>query len=255
MSKNKCNIPQSIDTFGEKTQNKNISSKYMTSVKKSAKDRGISIEEVIKEKNLINEAKRLDMKYCYTCLRVLDKSCFGKMSNTLDGLNTMCKECRKKSTSEHYENNKGIIKNQKIEYRKKNQEKINKRQTKYNKKKRQEDPLYKLSINLRSRVKSYLRRVGLNRRISQPTKDMIGCSPQEFREYIESKFSEGMSWDNYGPRGWHLDHIIPLASAKNINEAIKLNHYTNLQPLWAEDNCKKGCRITDTSNPTSYLLQ
>jgi hypothetical protein len=84
---------------------------------------------------------------------------------------------------------------------------------------------------------------------------MIGCSPQEFREYIESKFSEGMSWDNYGPRGWHLDHIIPLASAKNINEAIKLNHYTNLQPLWAEDNCKKGCRITDTSNPTSYLLQ
>ena len=72
---------------------------------------------------------------------------------------------------------------------------------------------------------------------------MVGCSPQSLREHIESKFAGGMSWDNYGVNGWHLDHIIPLASAKNKEEIIKLNHYTNLQPLWAIENLKKGSQI------------
>jgi hypothetical protein len=51
-----------------------------------------------------------------------------------------------------------------------------------------------------------------------------------------------MNWDNYSFRGWHIDHIIPLTSAKNEEELIKLCHYTNLQPLWAKDNLSKGGR-------------
>ena len=54
---------------------------------------------------------------------------------------------------------------------------------------------------------------------------------------------DGMSWDNYGRDGWHIDHIIPLSSTKIKEEIIKLNHYTNLQPLWATDNLKKGSKI------------
>jgi hypothetical protein len=72
---------------------------------------------------------------------------------------------------------------------------------------------------------------------------MIGCSPAELKLHIESNFVDGMSWDNYGFRGWHIDHIVPLSSAKTKDEAVSLNHYTNLQPLWGVDNMKKGKKI------------
>ena len=58
--------------------------------------------------------------------------------------------------------------------------------------------------------------------------------------WIESKWLEGMSWDNHTVNGWHIDHVIPLASAKTEEEIYKLNHYTNLQPLWWYDNLSKG---------------
>ena len=63
----------------------------------------------------------------------------------------------------------------------------------------------------------------------------LGCSIEEFKKYLESKFQPGMSWDNYGE--WHIDHIVPVASGKDI---YKLFHYSNLQPLWARDNLRKG---------------
>lgn len=74
---------------------------------------------------------------------------------------------------------------------------------------------------------------------------LLGCSVIEFCAYIEGKFLSGMSWDNYGYRGWHIDHIRPLASfdlsvKEQIAEAV---HYSNLQPLWAVDNLRKGDRI------------
>ena len=71
--------------------------------------------------------------------------------------------------------------------------------------------------------------------------DIIGCTNHELKIYLESKFLDGMTWENHGK--WHIDHIIPLASANSESEAIALNHYTNLQPLWAVDNLRKGKRI------------
>ncbi len=72
----------------------------------------------------------------------------------------------------------------------------------------------------------------------------LGCSIQSFREYIETKFKEGMSWENWGRNGWHIDHIKPLASfdLSDRNQLLKACHYTNLQPLWAEENIKKGSK-------------
>jgi hypothetical protein len=62
---------------------------------------------------------------------------------------------------------------------------------------------------------------------------------------LEKQFVVGMSWDNRNK--WHIDHIIPLSSAKTEEEIYKLAHYTNLQPLWAEDNLSKGDTIKDSS--------
>jgi hypothetical protein len=62
--------------------------------------------------------------------------------------------------------------------------------------------------------------------------------------YLEKQFAPGMTWENYGIDGWHIDHIIPLSSAKgDLDQLKKLCHYTNLQPLWAEDNLKKSNRL------------
>jgi|DEB0MinimDraft_10_1074344.scaffolds.fasta_scaffold37199_2 hypothetical protein len=72
------------------------------------------------------------------------------------------------------------------------------------------------------------------------TEDLLGCSFEDAVKHIESLFTEGMSWDNMGE--WHIDHIRPCSSFKK-NELHLMNHYTNLQPLWALDNIRKGNKI------------
>ena len=71
--------------------------------------------------------------------------------------------------------------------------------------------------------------------------EMLGCTPEELRDHLQSQFTEGMTLENHGE--WHIDHIIPLASANTEEEIVKLCHYTNLQPLWAEDNLSKSDKI------------
>jgi hypothetical protein len=66
---------------------------------------------------------------------------------------------------------------------------------------------------------------------------ILGCSYENFKQYLESQFEPWMNWNNYGlyngefSYGWDIDHIIPLSSAKTEEEIIRLNHYTNLRPL------------------------
>ena len=75
------------------------------------------------------------------------------------------------------------------------------------------------------------------------TFEIIGCSKEFLKEHLEKQFTDGMTWENYGFYGWHIDHIIPLSSGKNEDEIYKLCHYTNLQPLWWFDNLSKGSKI------------
>jgi hypothetical protein len=69
-----------------------------------------------------------------------------------------------------------------------------------------------------------------------------GCSYEEFKIYLESKFEQWMTWENRGlyngelNYGWDIDHIIPVSMANIEEELIKLNHYTNLQPLCSKVN-------------------
>ena len=71
---------------------------------------------------------------------------------------------------------------------------------------------------------------------------LLGCSIEVARFHLECQFTKGMSWDNYGYNGWHIDHIRPCASfdLTDSEQQKQCFHYTNLQPLWAEDNLKKG---------------
>ena len=73
---------------------------------------------------------------------------------------------------------------------------------------------------------------------------VIGIDWDELLKYFESMFYDGMTWENYGYRGWHIDHIIPVCSAKTYDEMVKLCHYTNLRPMWAKDNLSKGNKIS-----------
>lgn len=108
----------------------------------------------------------------------------------------------------------------------------------YNKARRQRDPQYKLLYNLRINLRSALKQNAK----SGKTLDYLGCSLDEFKQYIETKFQPGMTWENYGKQGWEIDHIIPISKFDLTNESeLKIAcHYTNLQPLWGQDNRKKG---------------
>lgn len=101
------------------------------------------------------------------------------------------------------------------------------------------DEVYRFARITQRAIRDGFKRKGYNK--TNRTQEILGCSYEEFREYIQSKFQIGMTFDNYGD--WELDHIIPISTASTLEEVKKLNHYTNFQPLWKEDNRKKGNKI------------
>lgn len=135
------------------------------------------------------------------------------------------------------EANKDKVKVQTKNYREANKDKINK----WFVNKFKTNVQFKLSRILRNRLRSALKD---NQKSGNAVRD-LGCSIDEFKSYIESKFQSGMSWDNYGLYGWHLDHIKPLSSfdLTDRKQMLEACHYTNLQPLWAKDNLIKSDKI------------
>lgn len=111
--------------------------------------------------------------------------------------------------------------------------------TRYIMRRRAEDPLFRRIHSLRALIPAAIRRAGFRK--TSRTSAILGCTCHELVDYIASKFTASMSWDNYGK--WHIDHIIPISSAKTVEEAEKLNHHTNLQPLWHWENESKGNKI------------
>ena len=108
----------------------------------------------------------------------------------------------------------------------------------YTRNRRKNDINFRVEGSLRTRIRKAVK--GLNK--SKSTIKLLGCSIKNVRKYLETKFTEGMSWDNYGYYGWHIDHIKPCCQfdLTKASEQYKCFHYTNLQPLWAEDNLKKS---------------
>jgi hypothetical protein len=105
----------------------------------------------------------------------------------------------------------------------------------------QTDPQFKMAVVVRKRVILALKARGASK--SKSLRELIGCSIQELKQHLESKFREGMSWENHGE--WHVDHIRPCADFDLTNPEEQKNcfHFSNLQPLWAEENLRKSNKL------------
>jgi len=210
-------------------------------------------------------------KFCSKCGEEKNIDEFPVSKQTRDGVYSWCKDCKNNKIKEYYYKNKehilkrhkkyyykerkSILK-QKKEYYYKNKDillykhklwiKLNKDKVRYAYNEHQKnrfitDSLFKIKRIISNNIRTSFKRNFFTKR--KNTKEILGCTIEFFKEYIESKFTDGMTWDNYGRNGWHLDHIIPIASANTEEDVIRLNHYTNFQPLWAKDNLEKRDKI------------
>ena len=152
------------------------------------------------------------------------------------------KEQKKKDNAKYRAKNKAKLaeynKQYLVEYRKKNKDKINETSKEYYRNRRATDNFFRVSSNVRNLLSNSIRKMGYKK--SSKTEQILGCSFDEFKLYIESKFETWMNWDNYGDpkdgivapnKTWDIDHIIPLKTATCEADIIRLNHYTNLRPL------------------------
>lgn len=209
------------------------------------------------------------MKKCGKCAELKAINRFSKDKSKHDGLCTVCKDCRVKYRKSYYEANKDkaiadsrswyeenkdqAAEKKAIYYRKNIDLFRAKRKAKYwqdpqsakdsvkayNRERARVDPVFRMAQRCRKRLWAALKEGGYTKR--SRSFEIIGCSPEQLMSHLASMFSAGMTEENYGQ--WHIDHIIPLASAGSEDEVIRLCHYTNLQPLWAEDNIRKGAKI------------
>ena len=223
----------------------------------------------------------MQTKICSKCSEEKEVCEFGVHNSTKDKLRTFCKQCRKiegkiyrelntekrKQTmknwysknpnynKEYYLNNVEYLNEKNKEWYYLNTERHRETSKKWNECNREKmneyynnrikiirktDPLKTLKFNVRSRLYNILRIKNITKQ--NKTFDIVGCSPEFLKEHIGNQFTEGMSWGLMGRR-IHIDHIIPLSSEKTEEEVYKLCHYTNLQPLWAEDNLRKSDKI------------
>lgn len=113
----------------------------------------------------------------------------------------------------------------------------NKRRTKL---RIESDPVFALSQRIRSLI--YIRIYSGGYTKKSRSQEILGCTWEDFKRHIERQFLKGMRWDRLGEI--HLDHIVPVATAKTEEDVIALNHFTNIRPMWAKDNLSKGAQIT-----------
>ena len=144
-------------------------------------------------------------------------------------------EKRKKYHKKYYLENNQQIK----QYRLNNKQQINEKNKEYIKNRKATDVLFKLKCNIGDLIRISIRSNGYTKQ--SKTFEILGCTYEEFKQHIERQFIVGMNWDNR--KDWHLDHIYPVSLAKDEADLIKLNHYTNFQPLWALENIKKRNKV------------
>lgn len=179
----------------------------------------------------------MQQKQCTKCGETKDVGQYYKSNSGRYGVMSICKFCDKKRNQKWMQENADKNRANTKVWREENPEKAQAATIKYHRKRRANDQSFRLVDNLRRRM-----RLALNgKKKSNKSFDLIGCTPEFLKEHLESKFESGMTWDNYGLHGWHVDHIRPCASfdLSDPEQQKVCFHYSNLQPLWAKDNLNK----------------
>ena len=211
--------------------------------------------------------EEIKYKKCTKCgeEKPFTREYFYKKGHTLT---SRCKLCIKEDRKNYHIENKEIICYKKRQYTKNNKEKISKIKKLYYennkeiillkrknylknggnltynewcKQKRKKDGFFSKITSIRNRINQILKQKRINK--NNNTIKYIGCDLKNLKEYIETQFTEGMSWDNQGE--WHLDHYYPVSLAETEEDMYIFNHYTNFQPLWAKDNLSKSNKVPD----------
>lgn len=185
-----------------------------------------------------------------TCNKCGEEKLLGGFYKSKDckyGVAGTCKDCVNARSRKKYQNNKERKAETNRLWWQRNGRLLDKSRDRriyfndYRKKRRADDPEFRMLCSLRARLSNTLN--GANK--ADTTKNLLGCTTEELKAHLESQFTDGMSWDNYGTHGWHIDHIIPCSSFDMLDpdQQRECFHYTNLQPLWAEDNLRKSDKI------------
>ncbi len=208
------------------------------------------------------------LKKCTSCDKTLSIDKFHFNKKTLTGLSGYCKEC-KSSSDKNYRNNpaqgvESILRKKKEYYynlKTNHPEKYlirldNARKRRDYSKETQRVKSCEILLS-KSKIRKILHHILKNNNMSKSklitkSEDILGCSFDLFKSHIESQFKEGMSWYNHGQ--WHIDHKVPLNVSITSDEVLKLNHYTNLQPLWADENLIKGGNMLPEHHELHYNL-
>jgi hypothetical protein len=169
------------------------------------------------------------MKNCTKCKVLKPFTSFCSNALRKDGLHYYCKDCVSvinKTYKKEWRKKGGFSKEQKSLYL---------------------SPKRLMSKKIGNLIRNTL--MGNGYKKTTKTFSILGAEYEIVKLHLENQFKNGMTWENHGE--WHIDHIIPMSSAKNEDELYKLNHYTNLQPLWAKENLQKGAKLNYISFTSS----
>lgn len=213
-------------------------------------------------------------KRCHRCGEIKPLSEFGVQMSKKDGRRGTCKSCMKLMDASYRASRREVRAAESKRWREENPEKARRSTMNWRAKNadrarellqmwhranpnkqseyaaaRSMDPGYRLSTAIRAGISSSIRG---ERKGGRRTEDLLGYTITELRSHLESLFVPGMTWDNYGQYGWHIDHVRPLSSFvitsaedESFKQAWALS---NLQPLWWRDNISKGSKWTPAND-------
>jgi len=183
------------------------------------------VTEQVFDKNLKKSSERLKKRYASNKQEYLRQQREYRVKNA-DAIRETKRLYRQKNAAK--------IKLAKQKYGVENRDKIAKALAN----RRANNPIARMANSMRRSIRRYL---DAGQKGEMSSFEIIGCSKDDLRKHLESKFRDGMTWQNYG-KHWHIDHIVPLISAKSADEVKRLCHWTNLQPLTAFENISKGSK-------------
>ena len=215
--------------------------------KKEAKDRGLKKYYTGNPCKYGHVAERYISGGCYACSTIKNHSEYTRQyyrdhkeeysARGKDHYIANTEDYRIRS-AKNYQNDIESVKIRHRKYRIDNRELLNEKV----KIKKAEDVQFRLKVGLRDRL---IKAIRGDFKAGSAVSD-LGCTIGFLRDYLESKFTSGMTWENWSRTGWHIDHIKPLAlfDLTDREQLLEACHYKNLQPMWALDNLSKGSRFS-----------